>query len=80
MSMAYAVGIVLTAAIAFLSGLRGFTLVLVTVVGSVLAFLVVAFIIGLLRPARVELRPPTDLRVRFPEGPCEEGRNVEGTN
>jgi hypothetical protein len=34
-----------------------------------LIFLALSFIIGLLRPARVELRPRTDLSLRFPKGP-----------
>ena len=72
MGVVYVASLVLSLALGFTLGLRGLALTLITILGSVLGFIVAYAIIGLVRPARVELHPPTDLRVRFPDAPCEE--------
>jgi hypothetical protein len=73
MGIVYAVSLVVSVSLALLVRLHGLLFVLAAILGSVLGFVVWYAIIGLIRPARVELRPPTDLPVRFPDRPCEEG-------
>ncbi len=65
--MSAALSITLT----FFSGLRGLSLVAGSILGSGLMYVVAHAIIGLARPARIELRQPTDLPMRFREGPRE---------
>ena len=58
---------ILSAALTLLLGFRGLIFALITIIGSGLIFLTLAFIEGLVRPARLELRPPTDLSLRLPK-------------
>jgi hypothetical protein len=64
---AYAISLVLSAALTFYLGFRGFMFGLLTILGSLLVLLALSFIQGLVRPARLELRPPTDSSLRLPK-------------
>jgi hypothetical protein len=69
MGVVYVISLILSLALTFHLGFRGLAFALISILGSGLIFLALSFIIGLLRPARVELRPRTDLSLRFPKGP-----------
>ena len=67
MGAAYATSLVLSAALTFYLGFRGFMFGLLAILGSLLILLVLSFIQGLAWPARLELRPPTDSSLRLPK-------------
>jgi|HubBroStandDraft_1064217.scaffolds.fasta_scaffold778462_1 hypothetical protein len=72
MGIVYVVSLVVSVSLALLVRLHGLLFALAAILGSVSGFVVWYTIIGLIRPAKVELRPPTDLPVRFPDRPREE--------
>jgi hypothetical protein len=69
MGIVYVISLIFSVFLTFHLGFRGFTFALIAIPGSGLIFLASYAIIGLVRPARVELRPPSDSSLRLPNGP-----------
>lgn len=67
--------LVVSPVVSFLLGFRGLELIIGSVVGFLFLYLfILPFMLGFADPARVELRPPTDLPIRFPDGPRDQGQ------
>ena len=61
----FVASVILSVALTFYLGFRG---LVVTILGFGLIWVLLSFIVGLVWPPKVELRPPTDLSL-FPNGP-----------
>jgi predicted RNA-binding Zn-ribbon protein involved in translation (DUF1610 family) len=65
----YVASLIFSGALAFYLGFRDLAFALVTILGSLLIFVGLCAIVGLVRPARLELRPPRDSSLRLRDGP-----------
>jgi len=69
MGLVYGAGLLSTFVATYLAGLRGLLLVFASILGSPVAYLALYMVIGLIWPGKLELRPPTDFPLRFPNRP-----------
>jgi hypothetical protein len=69
MGLVYGAGLTIALVASYFAGLRGVSLMVIGILGSPLAYLALYAIIGLIWPGRLELRPPTDFPLRFPNRP-----------
>jgi DNA-directed RNA polymerase subunit RPC12/RpoP len=67
--LTYGAGLIIALVTCCLAGLRGAQLVVISILGSPVAFLALGIVIGLIWPSKLELRPPTDFPLRFPNRP-----------
>jgi hypothetical protein len=61
----YMISLIFSVALTFHLGFRGLAFVLITILGSGVILLVSSFIIGLVWPAKLELRPSKDSTLRL---------------
>jgi len=61
----YLTSIMFSVALTLYLGFRDLAFALITILGSGLIFVVLCFIVGLIRPAKLELRPPKNSTLRL---------------
>jgi len=71
LGVVYVMSLIFSAALTFYLGLRGLTFALITILGSGLVLLASSVIVGLIWPAKLELRPSKDSTLRLRDGPRE---------
>ena len=67
----YVISLIFSGALTLYLGFRGLAFALITILGSALILLASSFIIGLVWPARLELRPAKDSTLRLRDRPRE---------
>jgi predicted RNA-binding Zn-ribbon protein involved in translation (DUF1610 family) len=69
LGVVYVMSLIFSAALTFYLGFRGLAFVLIAIPGSGLVLMALSVIIGLIWPAKLELRPSKDSTLRLRDGP-----------
>lgn len=69
LGMVYVISLICAAALTLYLGFRGLSFALITILESGLVLITLSVIIGLIWPAKLELRPSRDSTLRLRDGP-----------
>ena len=69
LGVVYVMSLIFSVALTFYLGFRGLAFALITILGSGLVLMALSIIIGLIWPAKLELRPSKDSTLRLRDGP-----------